>query len=89
MRQIIYIRTLRIRAWPGSDPLRRVAPPRIERNVTPGRAPRNVTPQARSWATSRRIPVRVRGEGWLDKARRALGRLGLRAGAWMRNVAGP
>ena len=48
-----------------------------ERNVTPIAPPRNVTRRT----TSRRIPVRVRGEGWLDKARRVLGRLGLRTGA--------
>ena len=83
MRQIIYIRTLRIWVWRGTDPFRRAEAPRIERNVTPWPAPRNITPRA----TSRRIPVRVRGEGWLDGARRSLGRLGRNAGAWMRNVA--
>ena len=85
MRQIIYVRTLRIWAWRGTDPFRRAEPPRIERNVTPWPAPRNITPRA----TSRRIPVRVRGESWLDRARRSLGRLGRGAGAWMRNVAKP
>lgn len=83
MRQIIYIRTLQIRAWRGADPFRRAEPPRIERNVTPWPAPRHITPRT----TSRRIPVRVRGEGWLDRARRSLERLGRNAGAWMRNVA--
>ena len=85
MRQIIYIRTLRIWAWPDADPVRRITPQRFERNVTPWRAPRNVTPRAGRGS----IPVRVRGEGWLDKARRVLGRLGRGTGAWMRNVARP
>ena len=83
MRQIIYVRTLRIRVWPGTDVSPRVAPSGFERNVTPWPAPRDVTPRT----ASRRIPVRVRGEGWLDRTRRELGRLGLRAAAWMREVA--
>ena len=92
MRQIVYIRTLRIRAWPGAEPVRRVEPrrvePRIERDVTPWPGlpgPCNVTPRA----TSRSIPVRVRDGSWLDRARRALDRLAERAGEWMRNSAGP
>lgn len=83
MRQIIYVRTLRIWAWRGTDPFPRAATPQFERDVTPWPAPRNITPRT----TSRRIPVRVRGEGWPDRARRSLEQLGRSAGAWMRNVA--
>ncbi|MCY4659514.1 MAG: hypothetical protein OXF93_06850 [Acidobacteria bacterium] len=85
MRQIIYIRTLRIWDWSGTDSYQRTAPGRIERNVTPWRAPRDITPLA----TSRRIPVHVRHEGWLDRARRSVERLSRSAGAWMRSVAKP
>ena len=85
MRQIIYVRTLRIRVGPGTDRFRRSAPSRFERGGTRAPEPRNVTPRT----ASRRIPVRVRGEGWMDRARRALDRLGRRADAWMRKVARP
>ena len=85
MRQLIYIRTLRIRVEPGADRLRRFAPPRFEREATRIPEPRNITPRT----ASRSIPVRVRGESWMDRAHRAMGRLGLRASAWLRNVARP
>ena len=85
MRQLIYIRTTRIWVEPGADRFRRIAPSPFEREVKRIPEPRDVTPQT----ASRRIPVRVRGESWKDRARRAVGRLGLRASAWLRNVARP
>ena len=85
MRQIIYIRTLRIWAGPDTDAIPRFAPTRAEHDATRITEPRNVTPRT----ASRRIPVRVRDEGWMDRARRTLGRFGRRADAWMRNVARP
>ena len=85
MRKLIYIRTMRIRVEPGAGRFRRIAPSPLERDATRIPEPRNITPRA----SSRRIPVRVRGEGWMDRAHRAMGRLGLRASAWLRNVAGP
>lgn len=85
MRQIIYVRTLRIWVEPGAERLGHSAPSRFEHAAGSAPEPRNVTPRT----ASRRIPVRVRGEGWMDRARRALDRLGRRADAWMRKVARP
>lgn len=84
MLRLIYIRTVRIGRGPGTGRLRRFAPASFEREAPPLPEPRNVTPRS----ASRRIPVRVRGDGWMDRARRALDRYGRRAGAWVRNVAG-
>lgn len=84
MLRIIHIRTVRIRTGPGTGGLQR-APWPLERQPTLPPEPRNVTPRT----GSRRIPVRVRGESWMDRANRALGRYGRRAGAWVRNVARP
>ena len=83
MRQLIYIRTVRIWVEPGRDRFRRHAPSPFEREATRIPEPRNITPRA----ASRRIPVQVRGESWMDRAHRAMGRFGLRASAWLRNVA--
>lgn len=82
MRQLIYIRTMRIWVEPSADRFRGCAP-RFEHDVTRTPEPRNITPRM----ASRRIPVRVRDENWMDRAQRAMGRLGLRASAWLRNVA--
>ena len=83
MRQLIYIRTMRIRVELGPERFRRIAPSPFAREATRIPEPRNVTPRT----ASRSIPVRVRGESWMDRAHRAMGRLGLRASAWLRNVA--
>ena len=85
MRQLIYVRTLHIWVEPGAERSRRIAPSRFGREATRIPEPRNITPRM----ASRRIPVRVRGESWMDRAHRAMGRLGLRASAWLRNVARP
>ncbi|MCY4076598.1 MAG: hypothetical protein OXH04_14335 [Acidobacteria bacterium] len=83
MRQVIYVRTMRIWVEPDAGRFRRIARPPLEREVARIPEPRDITPRA----SSRRIPVRVRGETWMDRAHRAMDRLGLRASAWLRNVA--